>query len=219
MQAVRSQIGSPFFRHDAEQPRCPSNGESATHRWLKSELAQSIRRAGWNAEIEVPNDAGSGDERRWRADVMATSPETGRRVAFEVQISGQTVEVGHFRTERYARDGIETYWVAATKAWWLWKIPGFQIEAIDGDAQLSVTRGIAMFGYHPSDIRRGVGRFTRTMWLTAPKVGLDRTVEALLRGELVVTELSGINEEMPRGDRSRAFPQSTAVALVGLKSL
>ena len=219
MQAVRSSLGSPFFRHDVEQPRCPSNGETATHRWLKTELAHAIRRVGWKAELEVPSDAQSGDNGRWRADVMATDPESGRRVAFEGQISGQTGEVGRYRTERYARDGIETYWVAATKAWWIWKIPGFQIESSDEGEQLSVTRGIATFGHHPADLRRGVDEFTRTMWLTAPRVSLDRTVDAVLRGQLVVTELTGLNEEMPRGDRTRAFPQATAVALVGSRSL
>jgi len=219
MQAVRSSLGSPFFRHDVEQPRCPSNGETAVHRWLKTELAHAIRRAGWTANLEVPSDLNAGDSERWRADVMATDQESGRRVAFEVQISGQTVDVGQYRTERYARDGIDTFWVAAAKVWWMWKIPGFQIESSDEDKQLSVTRGIATFGHHDIDIRRGIDEYTRTMWLTAPKVSLDSAVDAILRGQLMVKELTRLNEIMPRGNRTRAFPQSTAVALVSSESL
>ncbi|SFY44908.1 hypothetical protein OH786_00140 [Streptomyces atratus] len=46
----------------------------------KLEMAGAIRAAGWFAELEVAAADGS-----WRADVMATSPDGERRMAWEAQ--------------------------------------------------------------------------------------------------------------------------------------
>lgn len=67
-----------FFAHDAAREECPLNGETPDHRLLKSAIAAAVRAAGWNAVLEA-----EGPQRRWRADVLATSPDGRRRVAWE----------------------------------------------------------------------------------------------------------------------------------------
>jgi hypothetical protein len=64
-----------FFAHDAARQECPLNGETPDHRLLKSAIAAAVRAAGWQAALEA-----EGPDRRWRADVLATSPDGGRRV-------------------------------------------------------------------------------------------------------------------------------------------
>lgn len=61
------------------------------HRLLKLQLASAIRDAGWYAELEV---AGEG----WRADVLATSPDGTRRMAWEAQLAQITVDELRERT-------------------------------------------------------------------------------------------------------------------------
>ncbi len=62
--AKLSSNGLRFFAHDRRSPGCPSDGESAEHLALKSEMANLSRSFGWNAELEVAGDG-------WRADVLA----------------------------------------------------------------------------------------------------------------------------------------------------
>src|SRR4051812_13768746 len=70
-----------YFAHDAARTDCLLNGETLAHRLLKTELASAVREAGWIAELEVSGD-------RWRADVLATSPNGIRRIAWEAQLAG-----------------------------------------------------------------------------------------------------------------------------------
>lgn len=219
MHAARSRNGLAFFRHDATQPTCPSNGETAIHRLLKAELAHSIRRAGWTAELEVPRAVVADGGGRWKADVLATDPVSNRQVAFEVQISSQTVEVGQYRTDRYAQDGIETYWVAGVRSWWLWKLPGFQVDTTRPAGGLIVIRGLAKYGHHPIDLQRGTNEWSHLRWLRSPEVSLDKTVAAILDGELVAHHLTGLNDGLRRGDSTWGFPQTTVLALVSPNAL
>ncbi len=95
-----------FFAHDAARDECPLNGETPDHRLLKSAIAAAVRAAGWNAVLEA-----EGPQRRWRADVLATSPDGRRRVAWEAQLAHQHGDDTVARTTRYAGDGVEVVWV------------------------------------------------------------------------------------------------------------
>ena len=124
--AKESPLGLRFFAHWRRSPDCPTGSETLTHMELKTYLAAEIRRCGWEATVEAyPTDT---DQGRWRADVMASRPGDRRRVAFEVQLSSMTKEDGLFRTERYARDGVEALWVTNAAPRWLFAIPGVSID-------------------------------------------------------------------------------------------
>ena len=127
MQAKRSKLGLRFFAHDSETVGCPSMGETAAHLNLKSQLAQAARRCGWRAELEAMPKVG--DVGGWRADVLATDPLSGTRVAFEVQLAPMTVVEGEERTAKYAADDVATFWVTTSTPWWLWRLPGFRIRS------------------------------------------------------------------------------------------
>ncbi|MGW8431606.1 competence protein CoiA family protein [Curtobacterium citreum] len=101
--AKTSHLGTQFFAHAAD---CDTDhkGESAEHLRVKAAIIAAATALGWTARAEVPADG-----RRWIADVLAE--RDGRRVAFEVQLSGQ-VEGGYqHRQQRYAAEGIECYWL------------------------------------------------------------------------------------------------------------
>ncbi|MGW3168231.1 competence protein CoiA family protein [Streptomyces sp. NPDC001142] len=70
-------------------------------------MAGAIRAAGWFAALEVPAEDGS-----WRADVMASSADGSRRMAWEAQLSPITVEDISARTDRYAAEGVMVCWVS-----------------------------------------------------------------------------------------------------------
>lgn len=99
----RSSLGLRHFAHYAgTQATAP---ESIGHEMLKAVVAKELQVAGWNAELEVPQDG-----HEWVADILATSP-SGQRVAFEIQLSEQTMEDTQYRTDRYTRDGVWTVWI------------------------------------------------------------------------------------------------------------
>jgi competence protein CoiA len=91
LHAKLSPKGLRFFAHDRAAPTCSLVGETMAHRLLKLQLASAIRDAGWYAELEV---AGEG----WRADVLATSPDGTRRMAWEAQLAQITVDELRERT-------------------------------------------------------------------------------------------------------------------------
>jgi competence CoiA-like predicted nuclease len=87
-----SRGGQQFFAHDARPEHCHLLGEGLAHRLLKSALASAARQAGWTAELEAAGDG-------WRADVLTTSPNGERRVAWEAQLAPITPdEVGDATT-------------------------------------------------------------------------------------------------------------------------
>lgn len=106
MHAKVSPRGLRFFAHDAASSDCSLNGETPDHRLLKSAIAAAVRMAGWHATLEA-----EGPDRRWRADVLATSPDGGRQVAWEAQLAQQHDDDTRARTARYLDDGVEVVWV------------------------------------------------------------------------------------------------------------
>jgi len=106
MHAKISPRGLRFFAHDAANRECSLTGETIEHRLLKSALAAAVRVAGWHAALEV-----TAPDRSWRADVLATSPDGSRTVAWEAQLASQHEEDTLSRTARYNGVGIEVVWV------------------------------------------------------------------------------------------------------------
>jgi hypothetical protein len=217
MQAKRSKLGMRFFAHDSETVGCPSMGETAAHLNLKSQLAQAARRFGWRAELEaVPK---VGDVGGWRADVLATDPLSGTRVAFEVQLAPMTVVEGEERTAKYAVDDVATFWVTTSTPWWLWRLPGFRIRSganddgieFEGEASddvkhnveslVSVSDGLAVFREHslknPKRATSDVEVIWR--WEKPDDATIDSTVAAVLGGELLAHPVTWLNEQIPYG--------------------
>ncbi|WP_449479330.1 competence protein CoiA family protein [Streptomyces abikoensis] len=116
-----------FFCHDpGRPPSCELSNESWEHHMLKLEMAGAIRGAGWFAELEVPAADGS-----WRADVMASSPDGTRRMAWEAQLSPITDEDIRARTTRYRAEGIAVCWVSPHKKTpsWINVVPAVRVRA------------------------------------------------------------------------------------------
>ncbi|MFD5552259.1 hypothetical protein ACFWIA_00275 [Streptomyces sp. NPDC127068] len=123
--------GLRYFAHDPDAPECSLREETEQHRQLKRDLAECCRRVpGWSAELEQ-----AGPERAWRADVLATHTATGRRYAFEAQLSTIGIDGPRGLTERTARmteAGVPAAWVTTGSRAWLGAVPTIQAEAQTG---------------------------------------------------------------------------------------
>lgn len=102
-----SKLGTRFFAH---KPRagCESAGESAAHLHAKWVIARAAIDAGWQAETEVSGRTPDGAD--WIADVLCTKGAI--KVAFEVQLAGQTLEDYWVRQKRYFASGVRGCWLA-----------------------------------------------------------------------------------------------------------
>jgi len=96
LHAKVSSRGLRFFAHDVEDKRCRLTGETLQHRLLKSALAGAVRLCGWHAILEARDADG-----RWIADVLATSPDGSRRIAWEAQLARQNDDDTLKRTDKY----------------------------------------------------------------------------------------------------------------------
>ncbi|MFD3334631.1 competence protein CoiA family protein [Streptomyces sp. NPDC058700] len=135
-----------FFCHDpGRPPSCELSNESWEHHMLKLEMAGAIRAAGWFAALEVPAEDGS-----WRADVMASSADGSRRMAWEAQLSPITVDDIADRTDRYAAEGIRVCWVSPDirPPQWISSVPAVRVRAPqEREQQWVVDDGLAGFVY------------------------------------------------------------------------
>lgn len=137
MTAKESKLGMRFFAHRAAVSDCPTVGETIAHRLLKIELAAAIRDAGWHAELEEPGNG-------WRADVLATSPDGRRRVAWEAQLAAATIEDLSERTATMAADGVEVCWVTDKDTTWVTHVPSARVHRPDdAEAQTPASHGRA----------------------------------------------------------------------------
>lgn len=139
LHAKQSNRGLRFFAHDHEA-ECPLNGETVSHRLLKAALAAAVRDAGWHAELEV---AGHGLT-PWRADVLASSPDGQRRVAFEAQLSPIHPDDIVERTTNYSSAGLEVCWVAERVTPWIGHVP-YLVVAANMDRHLIAELGMWRF--------------------------------------------------------------------------
>ncbi|SHM52820.1 competence protein CoiA [Streptomyces yunnanensis] len=146
VRAKVSHLGLRFFAHDPGAPTCGLAGESMEHRLLKLELVTAARNAGWHAALEVPAADG-----RWRADVMATSPDGTLRMAWEAQLSSITEDEVRQRTDRYARDGVRVCWVVTQPRRWRGRVPSILVKPpIEGQrAVWEVAEGLVRFATEP----------------------------------------------------------------------
>lgn len=131
--AKHSPQGVRFFCHDpGRDGTCELGGESWKHHMLKLELASAVRNAGWHAALEV-----AGGDGAWRADVMASSPDGSRRIAWEAQLSSITDRDILARTDRYAAEGIHVCWVSPGPQAppWIDVVPAVQVSAPDQHGQ------------------------------------------------------------------------------------
>jgi len=102
-----SHRGTRHFVHK-RRGTCSWGPESEDHLRLKEVVAQAARAAGWEVTTEAAGDG-------WEADVLAERPggQSSLRVAFEVQLSRQTLETTLARQERYRRSGVRGCWFFA----------------------------------------------------------------------------------------------------------
>ncbi|WP_305066441.1 competence protein CoiA [Methanoculleus sp.] len=177
-----SKCGLKHFYHAHKSGECEGEPESLDHLRLKNQIYQICRAEGWDAQPEYQSPAGD-----WRADVYATRGE--RSVVFEVQLSKIRQEELQEREEKYARDGIESYWLLRDyldlrpyyEAWGDSEIP-LNFQNIDrSDLRLTHEK----LYYVQKGIRTiGINSDNRTLCTTKnPSTGLRGWIEYVLNGE------------------------------------
>lgn len=236
MSAVESVNHLRFFRHVVVNEHCPSYGESQAHLKLKKFIAHILRQLGAEPSLEaLPNPS---DQGGWRADVLVMT-STGSRIAFEAQLSSMTVEEGLRRTDRYARDGIETIWVTTKHVHWLNDLPGVRI-AIEGEMGF-VDRGLAcltVFGRDYEEVeldyksvhekslshffepryRRALPNSGDLHMATWGQVETSIDFQSMLQGLLIGTVTSTILSSLQERVGSRKIHSKDALVLVSKRS-
>lgn len=104
----RSAHGTLFFAH-ARRDGCRTAPESPLHLFLKDVIARTAERLGYSAETESPGQ--SPDGAKWVVDVLCRGPDPDSRLAFEVQLSPQTIETTLARSALHFRSGVRTVWL------------------------------------------------------------------------------------------------------------
>jgi hypothetical protein len=108
LRASRVTLGDKqFFRHySVTECTIEHKSESDQHLAMKHAMKERIDTTpGWRAVVEHAHP-----ERAWIADVMAIH-DSGRWLAFEVQLSPQSEEEYVRRSQRYVDDGIGPVWI------------------------------------------------------------------------------------------------------------
>ncbi|RXZ36646.1 hypothetical protein D9O50_09115 [Oxalobacteraceae bacterium CAVE-383] len=107
----RSIRGLQFFAYAAGYTGIKPEPESLHHQLSKVIIASTLRAAGYSAKVEQQGSTPEGEE--WQADVL--SEANGRTIAFEVQLSQQTLDEYQSRSDRYLRSGVKTIWLVRAK--------------------------------------------------------------------------------------------------------
>jgi hypothetical protein len=92
----------PHFAHYRRPENCNHRDESREHEEAKWIIAQACLEAGCEVNTEV---SGPG----YIADVLAT--KDGKEIAFEVQLTYQTLDVTEERRQRYRNDNVRDIWL------------------------------------------------------------------------------------------------------------
>jgi hypothetical protein len=100
--------GTQFFAHHRTADcLIEHKSETPQHLAMKSALAQRIEAMpGWHALVEYPHPS-----REWIIDVLAESHDRRQRIAFEVQLSSQTLVEYNRRSQRYFESDIFPVWL------------------------------------------------------------------------------------------------------------
>lgn len=178
MHARVSKRGLRHFAHDKRQPTCPVEGESPEHHHLKSLVARLARDLGYRAELEVASASDAEDA--WRADVLVLTP-SGRRFAFEIQLSAMSMPEGRHRTERYASAGIATVWLSSRHPGWMCQLPSVHISESGSEDPVA---------------DRGLARFDGQRWIAQESLPLIEVISGILDGTMTKTESPGEFVEM-----------------------
>ena len=139
LHAKLSPKGLRFFAHDRAAPTCSLVGETMAHRLLKLQLASAIRDAGWHAQLEVAGDG-------WRADVLATSPDGTKRMAWEAQLAQITLDELRERTSRMEASGVPVCWVTDHDRPWVGAVPAIRLAVTDEPGQTAQVRATVVGG-------------------------------------------------------------------------
>lgn len=147
LHAKRSHRGTRFFAHTRRPVDCPWVGESARHLELKALAIDGFAAGGWLAEAEA---VGLG----WRADVLATDPQSRRQIAIEIQCAQITRTEVEARTAAHARSGVDlTVWVTPRRPHWRWVVPTLIVDENHQvvESIIAETRSHARWG-HPKTL-------------------------------------------------------------------
>ena len=151
-----SSRGTRFFAHSVKKG-CDWKPETEVHRTLKNMALTVALAAGWEARSEV--SGADPDGNKWTADVSAV--KDGRKLAVEVQWSGQTVEETRNRQRRYERSGVTGVW--------LFRQSGFPVEeglpavCIGGSPEDGLKALIPRHGYYRAQDRRDFSRWSQVL--------------------------------------------------------
>ncbi len=177
-----SKCGLKHFYHARKSKECRGKPESLEHLRLKNQIYQICKSEGWKAQPEYQSPTGD-----WRADVYAT--RGNRCVVFEVQLSQIRQEELQERESKYARDGIESYWLLRNyldlcphyKVWIGCEEPLHNLSIDENDFSLSCER----LYYVQKGIRTiGINSDNRTLCTTKnPSTELKEWVKYTLNGD------------------------------------
>lgn len=101
-----SMLGTRFFSHH-RRGDCSSASETQEHLFLKSVIAQAAEKIP-NVIVEVEKEGSSSYGKKWRADVHIEVE--GKKYAFEIQWSNQTVKITQERSKIYLDSGVQPIW-------------------------------------------------------------------------------------------------------------
>lgn len=163
---LRGGAGTARIQHFSHTPlpTCQFRGETTAHLRAKVVIARAATAVGWAVDIEHA----AAD---WRADVLAT--DAGRRVAFEVQWSRQTLRETEARQARYRAAGVRGCWFVRYP-------PTAPPSGSHGGRLLALTRqDLPVF-----PLVAGRGRAALGVQIGARACPLDEAVMALLRGRI-----------------------------------
>jgi hypothetical protein len=105
-----SKLKSFFFSH-ASRGECTSAPESTEHIYLKTLIAKAAKRAGWSVFTEWPGQTPSGE--KWVSDVFCEQGKS--QIAFEVQLSYQSLQELIARQHAYKASGVRAAWFASAQ--------------------------------------------------------------------------------------------------------
>jgi hypothetical protein len=100
--------GLRFFAHQPGFTGALPKPESYAHTRLKIDIVKAARFLDYDANVEIGGNTPDGEA--WKADALVTLP-TGKKWAFEVQLSSQHLDDFRLRTERYRRSSVECCWI------------------------------------------------------------------------------------------------------------
>jgi len=190
----KSKLGTLFFSHYGKGD-CSSEGESPEHIYLKSLIAKTAARLGWDVVTEKEGETPDGET--WVADVYCTKGSA--KLAFEVQWTHQTNDEFLRRQKKYLASGV--------RAAWLFKLKSNKYYI---DEDLPHGFDIPVFGMKAKS--KGV----ESLYLPQFNEPVDSFIEGMLQGKLTWSPKTGqslIAQVIPHYERCWNCRKVTGVVL------